>query len=122
VLSGDLHSSWAADLPVGAEFVSPSVTSDSFARTVLPRLPGVPAAARRWFLWQNRHLRLGDLERSGYVTVDVGPDRVQGDIWHVETITRRDTAERWAGGWTLHDGELGLVQAPAPASAHLSRR
>ena len=31
VLSGDIHSSWAADLPVGAEFVSPSVTTDSFA-------------------------------------------------------------------------------------------
>ncbi len=122
VLSGDIHSSWAAELPVGAEFVSPSVTSDSFARTVLPRLPGVSAAVRRWFMWQNRHLRLGDLQHHGYVTVDVGPDRVQGDTWHVETITRRDPAERWAGGWVLHDGELGLAPAPAPASAELSRR
>jgi alkaline phosphatase D len=121
VLSGDIHSSWAADLPVGAEFVSPSVTTDSFAETMLPRLPGVTALARRWFLWQNRHLRLGDLDRHGYVTLDVGPDRVQGDWWHLDTVSRRDSAERWAGGWILRQGELGLQPAPAPA-AELTRR
>ncbi len=120
VLSGDIHSSWAADLPVGAEFVSPSVTSDTFARTVLPHLPGIPAAARRWFLRQNPHLRIGNLDRHGYVTVDVGHDRVQGDWWHVDTITRRDRAERWGGGWVLSDGHLGIHEARAPADA--SRR
>ena len=115
VLSGDIHSSWAADLPVGAEFVTPSVTTDTFARTVLPRLPGVPTLARRWFLAQNRHLRFGDLAHHGYVTLDVGPDRIQGDWWHVDTIARRDPAERWAGGWTLRDGRPGLERADQPA-------
>ena len=117
VLSGDIHSSWAADLPVGAEFVSPSVTTDTFSRTVLPSLPGLPALARRLFLSQNRHLRLCDLDHHGYVTVDVTPERIQGDWWHVDTIARRPSGERWAGGWSLAHGELGLRPAEAPAAS-----
>jgi alkaline phosphatase D len=116
VLSGDIHSSWAADLPVGAEFVSPSVTTDSFTRTVLPPVPGASAVARRWFLAQNRHIRLADLDRHGYVTVDVSEERIHGDWWHVDTIARRDRSERWGGGWTLQDGQLGLRRAAAPAT------
>ena len=116
VLSGDLHSSWAAELPVGGEFVSPSVTSDSFAGTVLPGVPGASALARRWFLSQNRHLRLADLDRHGYVAVDVAEERIQADWWHVATIARRDPKEHWAGGWTLYEGQLGLHRAAAPVS------
>jgi alkaline phosphatase D len=116
VLSGDIHSSWAADLPVGAEFVTPSVTTDSFSRTVLPAVPGVSALTRRWLLSQNRHLRLADLDHHGYVTVDVTPEGVQGDWWHVDTVTRRDRTERWGGGWRLAHGRLGLSRADGPAS------
>jgi len=120
VLSGDIHSSWAADLPMGAEFVSPSVTTDSFSETLLPGVPGASAAARRWILLQNRHLRLVELDHHGYVTVDVTPDRVQGDWWHLDTIARRDRSERWAGGWWLAEGRLGLQPAASPAG--VSRR
>lgn len=115
VLSGDLHSSWACDLPIGGEFVSPSVTTDSFARTTLPPVPGVSALVRRIFLSQNRHIRLADLDRHGYVTVDITTERVQADFWHVGTIARRDPGERWAGGWALRDGRLGLQRAVSPA-------
>ncbi|HEX2118289.1 MAG TPA: alkaline phosphatase D family protein, partial [Acidimicrobiales bacterium] len=120
VLTGDIHSSWAADLPVGAEFVSPSVTTDSFTRTVFPGVPGGSALARGLFLWQNSHLRLADLDRHGYVVIDVTPERMQADWWHLDTIARRDTAERWGGGWWLADGSVGLRPAQGPAS--VSRR
>lgn len=116
VLSGDIHSSWAAELPVGAEFVSPSVTTDSFARTVLPAVPGISAVALRVFLSQNRHIRLADLDHHGYVTVDVTADGMQADWWHVESITRRHVPERWAGGWSLEHGRPGLRRAGAPAT------
>jgi alkaline phosphatase D len=116
VLSGDLHSSWASDLPVGAEFVAPSVTTDSFADSVLPRVPGASSLARRILLWQNGHVRLADLDRHGYVVVDVTAGALQADWWHVDTVARRDRAERWGGGWRLVDGEVGLRRAEAPAS------
>ena len=120
VLSGDIHSSWAADLPVGAEFVSPSVTTDSFARTVFPPVPGLSAVVRRVFLSQNRHMRLADLDHHGYVTLDITPERIQGDWWHLDTIARRPSGERWAGGWSLAHGELGLRPAAAPAAASVA--
>ncbi|MGI8810190.1 MAG: alkaline phosphatase D family protein [Acidimicrobiales bacterium] len=116
VLSGDIHSSWASDLPVGAEFVSPSVTTDSFGKTVLPRIPGASAVARRWFLSQNRHIRMAELDHHGYVAVDVTEERIQGDWWHVDTIARRTGGERWGGGWSLDDGRLGLRRAAAPVN------
>ncbi|MDQ3643521.1 MAG: alkaline phosphatase D family protein [Actinomycetota bacterium] len=116
VLSGDIHSSWAADLPVGAEFVSPSVTTDTFTKTVLPAaVPRASALACRWFLSQNGHLRMADLDHHGYVTVDVTEERIQGDWWHVDTIARREAGERWGGGWFLDDGHLGLHRADAPS-------
>ena len=118
VLSGDIHSSWAADLPVGAEFVTPSATTDSFTRTALPAVPGISALVRAVLLSQNRHIRMADLDHHGYVTLDVSTEAIQGDWWHVDTIARRPSGERWAGGWTLAHGEVGLqpARAPAPAS------
>jgi len=115
VLTGDLHSSWASDLPVGAEFVTPSVTTDSFARTVLP-VEAAAGPAAWWFRSQNRHVRMADLSHHGYVIVDLTPDRLQADWWHVDTITRRDRAEHWAGGWRLAHGRLGLERAGEPVS------
>lgn len=115
VLSGDLHSSWASNLPVGAEFVGPSVTTDAFAKTVLPFTAAARPAAW-WFRAQNPHVRMADLRRHGYVIVDVTPDHLQADWWHVRTIARRDGAERWAGGWRLAHGRLGLERAAEPVS------
>lgn len=115
VLSGDFHSSWASDLPVGAEFVCPSVTTDAFAETVLPSLATTRPAAW-WFRSQNRHVRMVDLRRHGYVVVDVTPERVQADWWHVSTIARRDRFERWGGGWRLPHGRRGLEPADGPSA------
>lgn len=115
VLSGDLHSSWASDLPCGVEFVTPSVTSPSFARSLIPDLPGAARLATSLLRWQNRHLRLADLEHHGYVVVDVTAARVQADWWHVETVTERTGRERFAGGWLLRHGDTALVRAEGPA-------
>ncbi|MDP8936671.1 MAG: alkaline phosphatase D family protein [Actinomycetota bacterium] len=116
VLTGDLHSSWACELPSGAEFLTPSVTSPSFADTTLPAVPGLRRLARRLLRWQNRHVRMADLEHHGYVVVDLTPERVQADWWHVDTATERSDGERFAGGWQLRHGVPGLVAVPTPVS------
>ncbi|SDS94354.1 alkaline phosphatase D [Friedmanniella luteola] len=96
VLTGDIHSSWAMDLPVGepaagyrsagVEFVCPSVTSDGFYELVRSSRPGpatatlattrglttAVAAANPW-------VRYLDGVGHGYTLVDVTPDRVQAD-------------------------------------------
>ncbi len=124
VLTGDLHSSWAAELtlapdepdeePVGVELVTPSVTSQPFARALAPPVPGGRALLRRVIASQNRHLRWFDLEGHGYVVVDVTPERVQADWWHVDTVARRGGGERVVASWIVRAGEPRLIPAPGP--------
>ena len=114
VLSGDIHSSWANELPVGAEFVGPSVSSPAFAEVLVPGGRLGQAASERMFRWQNPHVRMVDLRHHGYVVVDVTPERIQGDWWHLDTVTGPSPAESFAGGWQLHWGRPGLSPADAP--------
>ena len=115
VLSGDIHSSWASDLSVGAEFVCPSVSSPSFATILVPGGRLGAQASERVFRSQNHHVRMVELRHHGYVVVDVDRDRIQADWWHLDTVRGPSPAERFAGGWQLHRGRPGLVPAPGPA-------
>jgi alkaline phosphatase D len=116
VLSGDIHSSWANDLPVGAEFVTPSVSAPSFASILVPGGRLGAAASERMFRSQNSHVRMVDLRHHGYVVVDVTPERIQADWWHLDTVRDPSPTESFGGGWQLRWGEAGLVPAPGPVT------
>lgn len=121
VLSGDLHSTWVAELPIGAEFLTPGVTARSFAGSLLPSDRLAPLAS--WvFRNRNRHLRMVDLREHGYVVIDLNQERVQADFWHLETIHRPSSAETWAGGWELRHGRHGLVRAVSPLGTRAAGR
>ncbi len=107
VLTGDIHSSWAADLPsdprapgayvpTGVEFVTPSVTSDGFyelSATVVP--PGTPPENRvelvRGVVAQiqglNPWTKYLDGIGHGFLVIDVTPQRVQVDYFHTPVPT-----------------------------------
>ncbi|MCA9544812.1 MAG: alkaline phosphatase D family protein, partial [Myxococcales bacterium] len=88
VLTGDIHSSWASDLPVDAaaydpegdapaaavEFVAPAISA--FA------LPFLTDAVVRLLSNNNRHIKFFELTKRGFVRVDVTPERVHGD-WYL---------------------------------------
>ena len=100
MLTGDIHSSWAMDIPAarsasgyvsaGVEFVCPSVTSDGFYELVRAAQPagtpiqtllsatrsvtGAVAGANPWVLYL-------DGIGHGYTLIDVTPDRVQADYY-----------------------------------------
>ncbi len=93
VLTGDIHSSWANELtinPVDAdsydpvtgegavavEFVTPGITS--------PGLP-VDMATINVLLASNPHVKWVELDHRGYMTIDVKPERVHCDWWHVSS-------------------------------------
>lgn len=107
VLTGDIHSSWAADLPsdphatgayesAGVEFVTPSVTSDGFyelSATVVP--PGTPPENRVALVngvvaqiqGLNPWTKYLDGIGHGFLVVDVTPERVQVDYFLTPTPT-----------------------------------
>lgn len=106
VLTGDIHSSWGADLPVavgptgtytpvGVEFVTPSVTSDGFYEIVRSFFPGIPAESAVVATGQvtgavqqvNPWVRYLNGVGHGYTVIDVTPQRVQADFHHTPLPT-----------------------------------
>jgi alkaline phosphatase D len=122
ILSGDLHSAWAAEVsrpvedrgdPVAVEFSAPAVSALTFARALAP--PGTAGLVERLFAAQNPHVRFVDLRHHGYVVVDVTAGRVQADFWRVRTVRHPSRSERWSGGWRVEAGSHRLRRADRPA-------
>ncbi len=94
VLTGDIHSSWANDLPTssyngntgggsaGVEFVTPSVTSPGL--TISGGASVIQAA--------NSHIKYCDLTNHGYVIMDVNKTRTQADWFNITTIDSQSSA------------------------------
>jgi len=97
VLTGDIHSSWANDLPtdyqaygadrstsVGVEFVCPSITSDGF-KEVLGGSAATAAFVTAAFQAANPWVVHLEGIGHGYAVIDVTPERVQTDFWYIRS-------------------------------------
>jgi alkaline phosphatase D len=123
VLTGNVHSSWAYDLPrhpfggydkatgkgsLGVELVGTSVTSPpNVGRGAEPYLASLRAA--------RPHLHYVDGNYRGYFIVDLTRERLQADFYSVATIEERSTKERFERGFITETGRNHLVQASSPA-------
>ncbi len=119
VLTGDIHSAWASDLPLplynsntgdsaaGVEFVGTSVTSTG------PSLP-LPLS---FIQAQNNHIQYANTSDHGYYVLDVNDARAQCDYYYVNSISTQNTyAETLGESWMSLDGEGHLRQASGPAT------
>ncbi|GGK90627.1 alkaline phosphatase D family protein [Nocardia jinanensis] len=117
-LTGDIHSSWAADVPLeaaryptgptaGAEFVVPSVTSAGIG-DLLPTPPRTGSVALEDSVRAlNPHIRYTEIDSHGYGVVEIVPDLVRMDWYYVADITDAGTAVRLAAAWELpHGGRI----------------
>lgn len=120
VLTGDIHSSWGNEVSVNpfapnfasqaVEFVTPAVSS-----------PGIddPAQAAGLAAQINAthpHVKFVELNRRGYLLVDVDRDRVQGEWYHVATIRERRAEEAYARGLAAASGQPRLIAASAASA------
>jgi alkaline phosphatase D len=126
VLTGDIHTSWANELtvnPVDAgsydpdtgagavavEFVTPGITS--------PGLP-IDQATINLLLANNPHVKYVNLSERGYMTIDVKPDRVHCDWWHLSParIESPDPATPGhAKAFAVESGTVRLIEGSSPA-------
>lgn len=121
-LTGDIHSSWAAELPVdaanhpasrsvGTEFVVPSVTSPNIDDMlgVPPRTatPAVEAALQA----TNRHLRYVELDSHGYGVFEVEPARAQMDWYFLSDPVDAAATVRVGASLAVADGTQRLTPA-----------
>lgn len=94
VLSGDIHNAFAFDLdqggaPAGVEFAGHSVTSPGFERD----FAGVPARdVERATIARNPQLKWANIERRGYMTVELTPARATSEWLFLDTVRQRSTA------------------------------
>ncbi len=125
VLTGDVHSSWAYDLPkrpydsydaasgrgsLGVEIVGTSVTSPS-------NLGAGPGGEKQIadIRAARPHLHYADGRYRGYVVVDVTSQRLQADYYYVRTVEERSRDERFAKGFVCTAGSHHLMESTTPA-------
>ena len=118
VLTGDIHSSWAADLnpnpynssvatggynrttgegSYAVEFVGTSVSSPGIDSDTTGQIAG----ALRFY---NPHFKYINLTRRGYMLMDVNRDRVVGEWWYVDTVASPSNIETFAIAFEVRDG------------------
>ena len=117
-VTGDIHSSWASDLPhpdssyvsatghgsVGTEFICTSVTSSATGINL-------PQAVIQL---ADPHIKYSEFTKRGYLILDVNKHRVQGDFIHVSTVASRSYTVSDDMQWVHMDGNRFLTSASGP--------
>ncbi|GAB2643227.1 alkaline phosphatase D family protein [Gordonia jinhuaensis] len=113
-VTGDIHSSWANELPIdagrypdtanaGVEFVVPSVTANSLAESIgVPdRTAAVPA--EQAIRAVNRHVRWNQMDQHGFLILEVTPGSAVAS-WHLlDSVITTDSRDRVAARWRVRD-------------------
>lgn len=116
-LTGDIHTSWANDLPynratynptsgagsVAVEFVCSSITSNSGNLQI-----GVSTIQA-----SNPHMKYIDLTKRGYLVLDLNTQRAQSDFVHVTDITKKQFTSSVSASWYVNANEHFLRKASA---------
>lgn len=124
ILTGDIHSSWAIDITSNpfdpasydgatgegsraVEFVAPAVTSPGIED------PTQAAGLQALVAQTHPHIKFAELNRQGYLLVDMTHERVQAEWYHLQTILERNPSTQLAQ--TLHvrsqENRLSLPRA-----------
>jgi alkaline phosphatase D len=127
VLTGDIHTSWANELTsdpwnggynpatsagaVGVEFVTPGVSSPGI-------LNPVEAAQTAAFVRSvSPHMKYAELNKRGYVVLDLDQERLQGEFWHVATVDAPSRDETFAAGFATVSGTNHLDPVASPSAS-----
>jgi alkaline phosphatase D len=114
-LTGDIHMSWANDVPVDAgtyplspsaatEFVITSVTSDNLDDIVKVPEGTLSAVAAPVIRAANRHVHWVDTDRHGYGVLDITADRAQMDYYVLSDRTDPNAASTWERSYRTRSG------------------
>ncbi len=121
-LTGDIHTSWGNDLPpkdstynkttgagsIAVEFVCTSITS--------PGLPGIGNTLIGLVQSQNPYMKYVDLEKHGYLLLDINKQRTQGDWVYMSTLTDKNFTTNIGGSWYTDHNQTFLKQASSAAA------
>ncbi|MGV9561556.1 alkaline phosphatase D family protein [Streptomyces sp. NPDC003480] len=114
-LTGDIHMSWANDVPIdagtyplsasaGTEFVITSVTSDNLDDIVKAPEGTVSALASPLIRAANRHVHWVDTDRHGYGVLDITAERAQMDYYVLSDRTNANATSSWERSYRTRSG------------------
>ncbi|KOV71178.1 alkaline phosphatase [Streptomyces sp. MMG1121] len=114
-LTGDIHMSWANDVPVDAgtyplspsaatEFVITSMTSDNLDDIVKVPEGVVSAVAAPLIEAANRHVHWVDTDRHGFGVLDITNDRAQMDYYVLSDRTDANATAQWERSYRTRSG------------------
>lgn len=131
VLTGDVHETFASDLPahpgdyrltaesVAVEYILPAVSSGSVPRILDTTAAPAPVGALFNTAYEanlavgNPWVKYHDGYANGFGIVDFDAQRVQCDFWHLDDATDPDSAARVAASWTTPRGSRHVNAAAA---------
>jgi len=116
VLTGDIHTTWANDLPVDhnnytassgegsacVEFITPALTSKAFDYFATYGLAApVIKSSNPW-------VKYVDIEHKGYIVIDITKTRTQSDIFFIDKIDDKNYTESFIDSWYVNLNERTL--------------
>jgi alkaline phosphatase D len=129
ILTGDIHSSWAADLSqdpnngnVGAGGYDPNTGAGSHAVELIttsvtsPSISDPRGAISATLRAVNPHFKYIDLEQRGYMLLDINASRVVSEWWYVDTVTSRSNVQTFGKAVQVLDGANHLSAAAQTAA------
>ncbi|MEA3210828.1 MAG: alkaline phosphatase [Chthoniobacter sp.] len=122
-LTGDIHSSWACNVPrgpgsapsVAVELVGTSITSDNLneALQLPPRSP-VSLQTEAIFQAGNPHVKYLEFDSHGYSVVDVTAARLQMDWYYISERSDPLATQRFAAAFQVRVGTNQVEPAAGP--------
>ncbi|MBN0043918.1 alkaline phosphatase D family protein [Streptomyces actuosus] len=124
-LTGDIHMSWANDVPVDAgtyplspsaatEFVITSMTSDNLNDYVNAHEGTISALLSPLIRAANRHVHWVDTDRHGYGVLDITTDRAQMDYYTVSDRTDPRATSSWERSYRTRSGTQKMERTWRP--------
>ncbi len=125
VLTGDIHSSWAAELAknpydinqynaltakgaLAVEFVTSSVTSPSIPLVGVQQIVGDAAQLLRVENW---HIKYIDMKNRGFVKLTITHQQVKADWYHVPIVSTRNNFVQKARTFIVKQGKAQLLSS-----------
>ena len=118
ILAGDVHSSWAFNVPRNPWSAAPADNRSLAIELVAPAISSVPlfgepGVRERMMALRERapHLRFLDGDRNGYVLLELTRERLLAEWYFVATTARRSDEESRAASFVCESGASRLTPA-----------
>ncbi|HYI46304.1 MAG TPA: alkaline phosphatase D family protein [Actinomycetota bacterium] len=124
-LTGDIHSSWAADVPAdretypvggsaAVEFVGTSITSDNLDEITSSEPRTTSIAAEEGLKSNNPHIKMIEFDSHGYSVVDVTEERCQVDWYYLSDRGDPKATQSFAQAWATQAGANSVAPVDQP--------